>query len=143
MHTNTALPPGVYAPTTGARWRSIACDPDIDWSPIGLDYLTENYPDERWRDHPDYPLRVSDHGRVWGSSYHARYWFKRQHFSHSGSLFISSSHSGVTEKFAVTRLVWETFRGPVPEGRNIRTITGLSWDNRLKSLAAYSPANTP
>ena len=134
IHRNEPYPEHAPPITTPGDWMSVANDPSFGWSPIGLDYGTQSYPDEQWAKHPLFAVHVSDYGRIWGRTQNGSRGFKRQSFTLGGYLRLSLSYQGKGKQYYVARLVWESFHGPIPQGRNITNTTGMAWDNRIDSL---------
>lgn len=138
MHANTPLPDDITPlPTKGPEFLKLARDPDVDWSPIGLDYETTAYPGEKWRHHPYYRAQVSNYGRVW-APFRNYERFSHQHFSLNGHMRLSCHRKdGGSDQVYTAQMVWEAWRGPMLRGVTLQRRTGLNWDNRLESLYVH------
>lgn len=56
-----------------------------------------------------------------------------------GYNLIQLSKDGNREHFSVSRIVWESFNGPVPEGMQVNHINEDKSDNRLENLNLMTP----
>ena len=54
--------------------------------------------------------------------------------TNNGYLRVTLSKDGVTKRYLVHRLVWETFNGEIPEGMQINHKSECKTDNRLENL---------
>lgn len=57
----------------------------------------------------------------------------------NGYLTVNLSKKGITKKHKVSRLVWEAFNGPIPEGMQVNHINEDKHDNRLENLNLMTP----
>lgn len=53
---------------------------------------------------------------------------------HKGYLQLSLCKNGESKTYAVHRLVWIAFNGPIPEGYEVNHLNERPWDNRLENL---------
>ena len=57
----------------------------------------------------------------------------------NGYLQVQLFKEGKRRFFLVHRIVWEAFKGPIPEGMEINHLNECTWDNRLENLSLATP----
>jgi hypothetical protein len=99
---------------------------------------------EHWKPVPGFEAdyEVSDTGRVKRTSRgpHTRPGLERKPGYCRGYARFTLSSNGQRRIISAHKLVWEAFRGPVPEGMHINHINGVKDDNRLENLELATPS---
>lgn len=100
---------------------------------------------EEWKDVAEYEgYQVSNCGRIRTKTHYilTKAGVKKPRFSkvlklslmNSGYLFIMLHKDGNNRNVSVHRLVFEHFKGPIPDGYQINHINGVKTDNRIENL---------
>lgn len=95
---------------------------------------------EEWRDVVGFEGRykVSNLGRV--RSYHGgKVRYLKSHKDKGGYMSIALFKNGKIKNFFVHRLVYTSFVGEIPEGRQIDHVNTVRDDNRIENLRVVSP----
>lgn len=95
---------------------------------------------EIWKDIPGYEgkYQASNLGRIKSLNY--------KNAGEEGVLKLRTTHNGyysitLNKKcHRVSRLVWTTFNGPIPEGMQVNHINEIRTDNRLENLNLMTPS---
>ena len=106
-----------------------------------------NYLGEIWKDIKGFEgkYQVSNFGRVKsierldsiGRTVKER--FLKPSFSRGGYLCVGLCFSGKSKLYKVHRLVWEAFKGPIPDGLQINHIDEDKTNNKLENLELVTP----
>lgn len=92
---------------------------------------------ENWHSHPDFPKYViSDHGRVRNKKSGR---LLRSPPSQAYATYDLMDESNQRRRWLGHRLIWETFRGPIPPGMQINHINAIKWDNHIENLEVVTP----
>ena len=62
----------------------------------------------------------------------------KKHMGNSGYYRVSISFNGLTKKFLIHRLVYETFLGQIPKNKTVNHKNGIKTDNRVCNLELCS-----
>lgn len=98
---------------------------------------------ECWKDIPGYEgkYQVSDLGNVRTLNYNHTGEVKVLKFliTRTGYCRVALYKNGKTRYFLVHRVVWFTFKGPIPKGLQINHLNEIKTDNRLENLEVCTP----
>lgn len=80
----------------------------------------------------DSEIFISQYGVVYSVPYGA---FLRQYYTDRGYKCISQKENGITKKYRVHHLVWESYYNkPIPEDKEIDHMNNRRWDNSISNL---------